>query len=141
MKLNDLKDLRVIRKSLFILTQPVGQSKKRRLIYLLLCVFYVGMGWLLNFTYRPYIYAHHLSDWHLADTIGNIVAVPSAAFLFYAVQKTIRHTKLAVLAMDFLAWCLYEAVFSMTFDWWDILASLIMCFVTYPILRVVEKTL
>lgn len=123
-----------------ILTPPVDQSRKRRRICLFLCVLCVGLGWLLNFTYRPYIYAHHINDWHLADTIGNIVAVPAAAFLFYAVQKSIRHTKLAVLAMDFLAWCLYEVFFSMTFDWWDILASLIMCFVTYPILRVIEKT-
>ena len=126
-------------RDLFTLTPPMVQSNRRRLVYLLLCVLCVGGGWLLNFTYRPYVYANHIDDWHLADTIGNIVAVPAAAFLFYAVQKTIRQTKLAVLAMDFLTWCLYEVVFSMTFDWWDILASLLMCFVTYPILRAVEK--
>ena len=40
---------------------------------------------------------------------------------------------MSVLAVDFMTWCLYEVIFSMTFDWWDILASLIMCFVTYPI--------
>jgi hypothetical protein len=57
----------------------------------------------------------------LADTIGNIMAVPAAAFLFYAVQKTVRQTKLAVLTLDFFSWCLYELVFSMTLDWWDIL--------------------
>ena len=140
MKLTDRKDLRFI-KGLLILTPPVEQSKKRRQVYLFLCALCAVMGWFLSFTYRPYIYAHDINDWHLADTIGNIVAVPAAAFLFYAVQKTIRHAKLAILVMDFLVWCLYEAVFSVTFDWWDILATLIMCFVTYPILRVVEKKL
>ena len=117
------------------------QSNKRRWVYLLLCVLCVGIGWLLSFTYRPYIYANHIDDWHLADTIGNIMAVPAAAFLFYAVQKTVRQTKLAVLTLDFFSWCLYELGFSMTFDWWDILASGLMCFVTYALLCILEKHL
>ena len=122
------------------LTPSMEQSNRKRLICLLLSVLCAVIGWFLNFTYRPYIYANHINDLHLADTIGNIVAVPAAAFLFYAMHKTVRLTKLAVLAIVFLVWCLYEVVFSQTFDWWDILASLIMCFVTYPILRIVEKT-
>ena len=43
--------------------------------------------------------------------------------------------------MDFFAWYLYEVVFSMTFDWWDILASLLMCFIMYPLLSSLEKHL
>lgn len=128
-------------RKLFILNPPLEQSKKRRWVYLLLCVLCAGIGWLLSITYRPYVYTNHINDWHLADSIGNIVAVPAAAFLFYAMQKTIRQTKLAVLIMDFFAWCLYELVFSMTFDWWDILASLLMCFIMYPLLSSLEKHL
>lgn len=128
-------------RKLFILNPPLEQSKKRRWVYLLLCVLCAGIGWLLSITYRPYVYANHINDWHLADSIGNIVAVPAAAFLFYAMQKTIRQTKLAVLIIDFFAWCLYEVVFSMTFDWWDILASLLMCFIMYPLLSSLEKHL
>ena len=123
----------------FALTQPMVQSNKRRWVYFLLCFLCAGIGWILSFTYRPYIYANHFNDWHLADTIGNIVAVPAAAFLFYAVQKTIRQTKLAVLTLDFFSWCLYELVFSQTFDWWDILASFLMCLITYPLLLILEK--
>lgn len=128
-------------RKLFVLTQPMVQSNKRRWVYLLLCVLCAGIGWILSFTYRPYIYANHIDDWHLADTIGNIMAVPAAAFLFHAVQKTVRQTKLAVLMLDFFSWCLYELVFSMTFDWWDILASGLMCFVTYALLCILEKHL
>jgi hypothetical protein len=125
----------------FVLTQPMVQSNKRRWVYLFLCFLCAGIGWILSFTYRPYIYANHINDWHLADTIGNIVAVPAAAFLFYAVQKTIQYTKVMVLILDFLAWCLYEVVFSLTFDWWDILASFLMCLITYPLLLFLEKKL
>ncbi len=128
-------------RELFILNPPLEQSNKRRWVYLLLCILFAGIGWFLSFTYRPYVYAHHINDFHLADTIGNIVAVPATAFLFYALQKTIRHTKFAVLTLVFLIWCLYESVFSLTFDWWDILASLLMSFVIYPLLLFLEKYL
>ena len=124
---------------LFVLDPPVEQSGRRRLFFLLGAILCFLIGVLLTYFYRPYIYANHINDWHLADTIGNIVAVPAVAFLFYAAQKTVRYTKLTVLILDFLVWCLYEAFFSLTFDWRDILASLIMCFVTYLILRVVLK--
>ena len=126
-------------RKLFLLESPVEQSIKRRLMYLLFAVFCFGFGLLLNFTYRPYVYRNHINDLHLTDVIGNIVAVPAAAFFFYAMNKTIRYNKFAILVIDFLLWCLYEVAFSTTFDWWDILASLIMCFVTYPILLVLEK--
>ena len=128
-------------RKLFVLTQPVEQCSKRRLSYLLLSLLCAVIGGVLTYTYRPFVYANHINDWHLADTIGNIAAIPAAAFLFYAAQKTVRYSKLAVLAFDFLAWCLYEAVFSLTFDWWDILASLVMCFVTYPLFSFLEKHL
>ena len=124
---------------LFVLDPPVEQSGRRRLFFLLGAILCFLIGVLLTYFYRPYIYANHINDWHLADTIGNIVAVPAVAFLFYAAQKTVRYTKLTVLTLDFLVWCLYEAFFSLTFDWRDLLASLIMCFVTYLILRVVLK--
>ena len=124
---------------LFVLDPPVEQSGRRRLFFLLGAILCFVLGVLLTYFYRPCIYANHINDWHLADTIGNIVAVPAVAFLFYAAQKTVRYTKLTVLTLDFLVWCLYEAFFSLTFDWRDILASLIMCFVTYLILRVVLK--
>jgi uncharacterized membrane protein YoaK (UPF0700 family) len=125
--------------NLFVLDPPVEQSGRRRLFFLLGAILCFLIGVLLTYFYRPYIYANHINDWHLADTIGNIVAVPAVAFLFYAAQKTVRYTKLTVLTLDFLVWCLYEAFFSLTFDWRDILASLIMCFVTYLILRVVSR--
>ena len=109
-------------------------------MYLLFALFCFGFGLLLNYTYRPYVYRNQINDLHLADVIGNIVAVPAAAFFFYALNKSIRYNKFAILVIDFLTWCFYEVTLSATFDWWDILASLIMCFVTYPILVILEKS-
>lgn len=127
-------------RKLFLLNAPIEQSTKRRLIYLLFALLCFGFGLLLNYTYRPYVYRNQINDLHLADVIGNIVAVPAAAFFFYAMNKSIRYNKFAILIIDFLIWCFYEVTLSNTFDWWDILASLIMCFVTYPILVILEKS-
>lgn len=123
----------------FVLDPPFEQSPRRRKYCLLGLIVCLVTGLVLSFTYRPFIYENSINDWHLADTLGNIVAVPAAAFFFYAVQKKVSLSIVGVLAVDFLAWCLYEALISLTFDWWDILASFIMCLVTYPILKRMEK--
>ena len=123
----------------FFLDSPIEQSDKRRLIYFYWALIFFVLGLLLAFTYRPFIYSNHINDWHLADTIGNIVAVPAAAFFFYAMHKSVRYTKLAILVQVFFIWCFYEVALSQTFDWWDILATMIMCFVTYPILLLLEN--
>ena len=125
--------------SLFVLDSPIVQSNKRRLVYLLWALVCFGLGLLLAYTYRPFIYSNHINDWHFADTVSNIVAVPAAAFFFYAMHRSVRYTKLAILVFVFLVWCFYEVAISQTFDWWDILATMIMCFVTYPILQVFES--
>ncbi|MBQ6576667.1 MAG: hypothetical protein IJL91_02835 [Bacteroidales bacterium] len=123
----------------FVLDPPLEQSPRRRKYFLLGMIVCCVTGLVLSFTYRPFIYAKRINDFHLADTLGNIVAVPAAAFFFYALHKKASLSIAGVLALDFLTWCLYEAVISRTFDWWDILASFIMCFVTYPILRCMDK--
>ena len=86
----------------FFLDSPIEQSDKRRLIYFYWALIFFVLGLLLAFTYRPFIYSNHINDWHLADTIGNIVAVPAAAFFFYAMHKSVRYTKLAILVQIFL---------------------------------------
>ena len=125
--------------SLFLQDPPFEQSGRRRMYFFLGAVACFVTGLVLSFTYRPFIYANRINDFHLADTLGNIVAVPAAAFFFYALHKKVSLSIAGVLALDFLTWCLYEAVISRTFDWWDILASFIMCFVTYPILKYMDK--
>ena len=49
--------------------------------------FFFILGIVLSNTYRPYIYENHIFDFHLADTIGNLVAVPSLSLLLLAMRK------------------------------------------------------
>ena len=94
-------------RDIFFLESPIEQSDKRRLIYFYGALTCFVLGLLLAFTYRPFIYSNHINDWHLADTIGNIVAVPAAAFFYYAINRSVRYTKLTVLVLVFLIWCFF----------------------------------
>lgn len=124
----------------FIYLNPVKvQTKKRRILFGLLLLIWVGLGILLNFTYRSYIYSNHLNDFHIADTLGNSFAVPAAILFYYAINKTVRHTKLCVIFLTWFIWVFYELVISDTFDWYDIIANTFMCLLSYSIMVLIEK--
>ena len=128
-------------KEFIYLDPPKEQKNKRRILFGVLLIIWVGLGLLLNFTYRPYIYSHHLNDFHIADTLGNIFAVPAAILFYYVINKTVKHTKLFVVILTWIIWLLYELVLSATFDWRDIVANTIMCLLSYPIMVLIEKKL
>jgi hypothetical protein len=53
---------------------------------------FIGMsfalvGMVLTQTYRPYVYENTINDFHFADTIGNLFAVPSALFFLSGIRK------------------------------------------------------
>lgn len=126
-------------KSLFILEKTYMQDKRHRILCAVLMAIISGIGLVLSLTYRPYIYSHHISDFHFADTIGNIFAVPAAYLLFFVMFKNIKYTKSFILLLVFICWTLYELLLSNTFDWYDILATFIMCVIMYPLLIIIER--
>lgn len=126
-------------KSLFILEKPYVQDIRHRILCAVLMVVISCIGLVLSLTYRPYIYSHHISDFHIADTIGNIFAVPAAYLLFFVMFKNIKYTKSLILLLVFICWTIFELLLSNTFDWYDILATLIMCVIMYPLLFIIEK--
>jgi len=128
-------------KEFIYLDPPKEQTNKRRILFGVLLNIWVALGLLLNFTYRPYIYSQHLNDFHIADTIGNIFAVPAAILFYYVINKTVKHTKLCVVILTWIIWLLYELILSATFDWRDIIANTIMCLLSYPIMVLIEKKL
>ena len=58
--------------------------------------FFFILGIVLSNTYRPYIYENHIFDFHLADTIGNLVAVPSLSLLLLAMRKYESLSKVSI---------------------------------------------
>lgn len=53
-------------------------------IKLLLCFLY---GFIINTIYRPYIYAHKIHDFGLADVGNNIIFIPTSYFIIGAFSK------------------------------------------------------
>jgi hypothetical protein len=102
--------------------------------YIFIASFFFIMGIILSHTYRPYIYENHLFDFHLADTIGNWVAVPASLFFLSGVQKkTFKiHRTIPIIVVTYI---LYEfagiAGLHGTFDIFDILATIISGIITY----------
>ena len=78
--------------------------------------FFFILGIVLSNTYRPYIYENHIFDFHLADTIGNLVAVPSLSLLLLAMRKYESLSK-AILYSIFV-FTLYEIIPFGTFDFY-----------------------
>ncbi len=98
-------------------------------------------GLILSYTYRPYIYENHIYDFHIADTIGSIVCVPAATLFFYGFNRSYSFAKL-ILAFT-LTYILYEllGLFSIhgTFDYYDIIATIMSGMCTYFILSICLK--
>lgn len=100
--------------------------------------FFFILGIVLSNTYRPYIYENHIFDFHLADTIGNLVAVPSLSLLLLAMRKYESLSK-AILYSIFV-FTLYEIIPFGTFDFYDLIATYISGLLTYLIFSVVQTS-
>lgn len=92
-------------------------------------------GIILSHTYRPYIYANHIRDFHIADTIGSIVCVPAAVLFFYGLndKRSVKEYTICILP----TYIGYEllGLFNIhgTFDRYDIAAMVLSSILFYGI--------
>ena len=111
---------------------------KIKWLYLFISITFFLLGIILSHTYRKYIYINGIFDFHLADTIGNLVAVPSAVCFFLAVsnKKMKLESIISVIVLTFIG---YEflGLFGLhgVFDWYDIIATVISGIITYFVLK------
>lgn len=115
-----------------------------RKIAILLSIFFVLLGWVLSWTYRPYIYSNNIFDYHFADTIGNWVAVPAISLFFYGVKHKYSYVRYILFAVIFCL--LYELLGLLaihgTFDFYDMIANCIsgaLTFSAYSLLRYIRR--
>lgn len=95
-------------------------AMKSKWLYFSGALFFFLLGGLLSNTYRPYVYSNHLYDYHLADTIGNWVAVPASTLLWVGMNKYQPYT---ATLYSVLLWFLYEIILFGVFDFYDLLAT------------------
>ena len=102
--------------------------------FLLISIFFTAIGLLLSNTYRPYIYENNINDFHFADTIGNWVAVPAYVALVLGISRNKPNFNILLFA-SILAYILYEVLSILglwgTFDWYDVLVTIISGILTY----------
>ena len=111
-------------------------SKKRKYLFISIAFFVLGI--ILSYTYRQYIYKNNIFDFHFADTIGNLVAVPSSVCFFLAISRKdekleylVGKIVLIYIGYEFLGLLGIHGVF----DWYDIIATIFSGIITYFILK------
>ncbi|NUN70948.1 MAG: hypothetical protein HUU02_14705, partial [Bacteroidetes bacterium] len=58
--------------------------------------------------YRPYIYAHGINDFHIADTLGNSLGTVATAFFFVSLLGTTELKGLFFLRVSVISVTVYE---------------------------------
>jgi hypothetical protein len=78
--------------------------------------------------YRPYIYAHHIDDWVIADTVGNSSGTVTAVFMILTMsgRGTSRDWRLmAMVIAGLISYEMFSTVNGHPLDVNDVLATLL----------------
>jgi len=118
-----------------------------RIVYLLTAVLWFFITEAGRFIYRPFIYANHINDYGIADSIGNSSGIIVQIFFMLAVLNSPRNKAFRVIAFLTFGYIFYEIVQPYlprgTFDWLDIYGTVIggmIAVVFYLILSKIIKT-
>lgn len=109
----------------------------RKKLYYIGSGFFFILGLVLSNIYRPYIYENHIFDFHFADTIGNLVAVPCLSLLLLGLGKYTIPSK--VVLYSIFVFTLYEIIPFGTFDFYDLIATYISGALTYLFLMLFRR--
>lgn len=104
------------------LNKPIRLSKRERLVCLFISMSLAVLSEVMSQTYRPYIYSHQLYDFHLADSLTNLFAVPAGVCLCIALTKELKYKAVGYVLAVCLGFVFYEFI-GLTFDYWDIVAT------------------
>lgn len=109
----------------------------KKILYLVGSVFLLIISIILSDIYRPYIYRNNIFDFHFADTIGNLFAVPCITLLLLGVEK--YNSPFKAILYTALILTIYEIIPLGTFDYYDLIATYISGLLTYLVFFLIEK--
>lgn len=84
--------------------------------------------------YRPWVYAHAINDFHIADTLGNSLGSVAAIFIPVALLTSgPKHGKplIRLLVFSIVIYEIAQPLFGKPIDPWDIAASLLTGVLSY----------
>ena len=116
---------------------------QKQKIYLILSVITVITGQILTAFYRPYIYNNKIFDFGFADTIGSLVSVIAFCLFMWGFKiYTDKEKNIQILITVFIYAIFWEFLgfFRLygTFDWKDIVATIISGILTFFIKEIIE---
>ena len=122
------------------LTKPIVLPAKARIYSFWFALFLGVVSLVISYTYRPYIYSHHIYDFHLADSFSDLFAVPASLFLGIALDKDFGKYNIGFHIMIICIFLiLYEFLISATTDVYDMIAVIVSGIFTWLILRLAMK--
>jgi hypothetical protein len=111
---------------------------RERITHLAIGFTAVGLyEWVARPIYRPYIYKHHINDFHLADTIGNSLGTIATVFVLIGLIGQGKSQHLFLIKTITVSVALYELAHPLLgkpIDPWDILATFLsggICLLLY----------
>jgi hypothetical protein len=105
------------------------QPGRSRLLFLLIAICAFGITECGRYVYRPYAYEHRISDFGLADSVGNLGGIIVQIFLSLAVMNPTRPQSFRLAVFFSAGYILYEFVQPYlpkgVFDWGDVIATVL----------------
>lgn len=100
-----------------------------RIIYFVIFLISFGLTEIGRFIYRPFIYENNLSDFGLADSMGNLGGIIVQIFFGLALINSTKKKGLRIISFFVIGYILYEVIQPIlpkgVFDWKDIYGTII----------------
>jgi hypothetical protein len=100
-----------------------------RIIYFVIFLISFGLTEIGRYIYRPFIYENNLSDFGLADSMGNLGGIIVQIFFGLALINSTKKKGLRIISFFVIGYILYEVIQPIlpkgVFDWKDIYGTII----------------
>ncbi len=117
---------------------------RQQKIYLIVSIAAVLTGLLLTQFYRPYVYINQINDFGFADTIGSLVSVIGFCFFIWSFKNYHDSQKNKEIVIAIIMYGFVWEFFGLlgihgTFDWKDIIATVVSGLLTYLIKELIKR--
>ena len=117
-----------------VLDKPICLSFRQRAIFFSIALFWAIVILLNKHVYRPYVCENNIDDMHIAYSCSGFFSVIAGVFFGYSVNKKQYFSCLGVVMLSEVAFLFYEVVMSYTFDYYDVLSTLLGGYPAYLLL-------
>ena len=127
----------------FIDIATIKTIDSKRIIYFVIAVLFFLITEMGRNIYRPYIYANHINDYGIADSIGNLGGIMVQIFFMLAILNSPKNKALRVIVFIVIGYVIYEILQPFlprgVFDLKDIYGTLIGGVIALFVLLIIQK--